>query len=339
MKHLLPPVPYYKVNLHAHTTVSDGKLTPQQLRDAYKAQGYSAVAFTDHSVIVPHMDLAQEDFIPISGVEIDINDIDAPDGDVRDRMRHLCLLAKDPMNNWLPFRDPAPIPVSVQYEKLDVFGGMSREYSAENINAVIAACNEKGYLVTYNHPMWSLENYADYAPMEGLWGVEYRNSAAISDGHEDNNSQVYQDFAMDGKRLMPVCADDIHMPVRSNGFQILGNSWNMVGTEDFSYDGLMKALEKGDLYGSCGPEITGLTWEDNKLTVRCSPAARIQVVTNLRWAKLAIAQDGPLTEFSFPLDGWVKKAQKKGSGFVRLIVTAADGSYAVTRAYWLDELV
>lgn len=339
MKHLLPPVTYYKANLHTHTTVSDGKLTPEETRDAYKAQGYSILALTDHSVTVEHQALNQEDFLLLTGCEIDINDIDSPVGDVRGRMRHLCLIAKDPKNNWLPFRDPAPIPVSVQYEKYDVFEGMSREYSPENINAVIAKCNEMGYLVTYNHPVWSLENFADYGPMEGLWGVEYRNSGSLSDGHDENNSQVYQDFAMQGKRLMPVCADDMHKPVHPNGFQVLGNSWNMIGAEKLDYPSVIAAMERGDLYGSCGPEITALTWEDNTLTVRCSPAARIQVVTNFCWAKLALAQDGPLTQASFPMAGWVKKAQQKGGGFIRLIVTAADGSYAVTRAYWLDELV
>ena len=31
MKHLLPPVTYYKANLHTHSTVSDGKLTPEEV--------------------------------------------------------------------------------------------------------------------------------------------------------------------------------------------------------------------------------------------------------------------------------------------------------------------
>lgn len=338
MKHLLPPVTYYKANLHTHSTVSDGKLTPEELREEYKARGYSIVAFTDHSVIVPHQYLNQEDFLALTGCEIDINDIDAPDGDVRDRQRHLCLLAKEPQNNWLPFRDPNPIPVSVQYEKDNVFEEMSREYSHANINAVLAKCNEKGYLVTYNHPMWSLENFSDYGPMEGLWGVEYRNSGSIASGHDENNSQVYQDFAMQGKRMMPVCADDIHSPVHPNGFQVLGNSWNMIGAEKLDYPSVIAAMERGDLYASCGPEITALTWENNKLVVRCSSAARIQVVTNFRWVKLALATEAPLTECTFPMNGWYNKAKDNGGGFFRVIVTAADGSYAVTRAYWFDEL-
>lgn len=337
MKYLLPPVRYYKANFHTHTTVSDGKLTPEEIRDAYKEQGYSILALTDHSVVVEHQGLNQEDFLLLTGVEIDINDVDSPVGDVRGRQRHLCLIAKDPMNNWVPFRDPNPIPVSVQYEKLDVFGGMSREYSPENINAVIAECNKRGYLVIYNHPVWSLESYPDYAPMKGLWGMEYRNSCSLSGGHDENNSQVYQDLSVLGNRIMPVCADDTHRPVHPNGYRVLGNSWNMIGAEKLDYPSVIAAMEKGELYGSCGPEIHSLSWEDNKLTVRCSPAAKIQVVTYFCWAKLALAGDEPLTEATFPMEGWVKRAKKNG-GFLRLIVTAANGTYAVTRSYWLDEL-
>lgn len=34
--------------LHTHTTCSDGKLSPQQVADAYEALGYDFIAFTDH---------------------------------------------------------------------------------------------------------------------------------------------------------------------------------------------------------------------------------------------------------------------------------------------------
>lgn len=39
-KHLLPPVEkYFKANLHTHTTISDGRLTPQEMKALYKAKG------------------------------------------------------------------------------------------------------------------------------------------------------------------------------------------------------------------------------------------------------------------------------------------------------------
>ena len=41
---------FYKANLHTHTTISDGSYTPEQIKEHYKAHGYSVVAYTDHDV-------------------------------------------------------------------------------------------------------------------------------------------------------------------------------------------------------------------------------------------------------------------------------------------------
>lgn len=43
-------VGHYKANLHAHTTQSDGHLTPTQVIDEYHKRGYSILALTDHNL-------------------------------------------------------------------------------------------------------------------------------------------------------------------------------------------------------------------------------------------------------------------------------------------------
>ena len=59
IKHLLPENgQFYKANLHVHTNISDGKLSPEEVKKAYMEKGYSIVAFTDHDVFVPQNDLA-----------------------------------------------------------------------------------------------------------------------------------------------------------------------------------------------------------------------------------------------------------------------------------------
>ena len=54
---LLPENGFYKANLHSHTTVSDGALTPEEAKKAYQAEGYSIVAFTDHHKYAWHREL------------------------------------------------------------------------------------------------------------------------------------------------------------------------------------------------------------------------------------------------------------------------------------------
>ncbi|MBQ9131865.1 MAG: hypothetical protein IJX62_05290, partial [Clostridia bacterium] len=38
----------YKVNLHMHTTLSDGRKSPAEAVQIYRQNGYDAVAMTDH---------------------------------------------------------------------------------------------------------------------------------------------------------------------------------------------------------------------------------------------------------------------------------------------------
>ena len=66
---------FYKANLHCHTIISDGRRTPEQIKDIYKAHGYSVVAYTDHEVFVTHNELKDEDFLPLNGYETDMTNL------------------------------------------------------------------------------------------------------------------------------------------------------------------------------------------------------------------------------------------------------------------------
>ena len=69
-----PNLNQYKANMHGHSTCSDGKLTPLQLKEAYKERGYSVYNFSDHTKVIYHWELADEDFLPLASAEIDITD-------------------------------------------------------------------------------------------------------------------------------------------------------------------------------------------------------------------------------------------------------------------------
>ena len=69
MQHLLPKVPqYFKANLHTHTNISDGKMTPEEMIAKYKGAGYSILCLSDHNIIVDHSDKTTEDFLRTFGI-------------------------------------------------------------------------------------------------------------------------------------------------------------------------------------------------------------------------------------------------------------------------------
>ena len=74
-KYLLPENGnYYKANLHCHSTISDGGLTPKQIKEIYMSRGYSIVAYTDHQLFVRHNDLTDENFLALNGYEADVTE-------------------------------------------------------------------------------------------------------------------------------------------------------------------------------------------------------------------------------------------------------------------------
>ena len=331
-KNLLPAVPkYFKANLHTHSNLSDGKLSPLQVKEAYKEKGYQILALTDHNVTVDHSDMNEPDFLMLTGVEINVN---APNKTaVGGQTYHLNLIAKKPDNLWSPTKIYRRFPAAEEYENKMQCENMQLQYNPESINTMIAKATEKGFLVMYNHPTWSCQTYPDYAELKGLWGMELRNTECCMLGHNENNFRVYKDLLTLGNRIYPLGTDDMHMP------RALGQSWIMVGASDLSYASVIEALEDGNFYMSCGPEITSLCVEGDVLKVTCSDAKRINMETHGRFAATVTAEDKPLRVAEFHLDKFLSKVDGDPNAFIYVTVTAPDGSYAVTRAYYLNELV
>lgn len=338
-KQLLPQVPrYFKACMHTHTDVSDGGLSPQELKEAYKSRGYQILAYTDHEVCVAHPELTDPDFLPLTGYELAFNQTGVR---FLRKTYHLCFIAKDPANRWQVF-DPALKVGNSQNYCGDVVcdGPEPRLYDVDYVNDVIARANAHGFLVAYNHPGWSLQDYTDYAPLKGLWAMEVYNNECNRLGYDDNNSLIYQQLLNLDNDLFPLATDDFH---RLKAECHIAGGWIMVGAERLDYPSVIRALEKGDFYASTGPAIHSLALEGTTLKITCDPAQRIQILTHSRHAKELLPEQGAaLTQAEFDLGPWLQYWQEQGVGhkaFIRLLVTDPQGRRAYTRAYRFRELV
>lgn len=337
-KYLLPPLErYFKANLHAHSNLSDGFLSPQELKDAYKAKGYSILSITDHNLAVDHSAMNEEGFLLLTGAEYDISEEGKlPRHNSRyTKTYHINCIAKRPDLLWQPFANEQYREELLPYlEKAEV-KNMPRVYDVEAINAIIARANEKGYLVAYNHPNWSLQDYTDYAGLKGLWGMEISNYGSTMMGYCDSdNSMVYRDLMNLTGGIFPLSTDDCHRP------RDVGGGWIMVGAEKLEYGSVIRALEKGDFYASTGPEIHSLTMEGPILRITCSDAQQITAVCSNRHARKAtpIHNDGLLREAEFDLTAWFDICQVMPHNWLRIVVQGPYGHTATTRAYTPDEL-
>ncbi len=334
IKHLLPQVPrYFKANLHTHSTVTDGRYTPAEAKEAYKALGYQILAFTDHNVIVDHSALNDPDFLMLTGMEINIHNANYRSG-FEGQTYHFNLIAKEPGNLWSPGNTHGAYAGAQEYLPQMRCEEMDLQYNEESINAMIAKANEKGFLVAYNHPTWSCQSYPDYAFLKGLWAMELRNSECLQLGNNENNARVFKDLLNLGNQIYPLGADDMHRP------RALGLSWIMVGAQELCYSSVIDALERGDFYMSCGPEIFDLTFDGTVLKITCSDARDIALESHGRYASRIVAEgENWLREAEFDLTKFIERSNGAMENYIHLTVTAPDGTYAATRAYYLNELL
>lgn len=334
-KYLLPQKPIFRANLHTHTNISDGAPTPEEMKEYYKAKGYQILSITDHNIIADHSYLNDEDFLTITGAEYNINEESWAEKRLLSKTYHLNFIAKRPDNLWQPFVLPAKESAQPYLDKVEN-GGIPRVYSVEAINEMIAEANRRGFMVMYNHPTWSLQDYTDYAGLEGIWSMEIANGDCIKAGYGDrDNSRVLIDMLNLGKQVFPVGGDDSHAPSH------VGRAWTMVAADRLEYDCVIEALEKGDMYASTGPEIFELSITDGKLTVKCSDAQWISIESGIRFAKRVVPKDPDKLIRCATFD--LTKVLEQCAGedcreWFRIIVMDPYGGYATTRAYTYQEL-
>lgn len=340
-KYLLPESGnFYKSNLHCHTNVSDGKWTPEQVKEEYMKMGYSVVAYTDHNIMLPHPDLTDDSFLALTGYEINISTARDENGNTPGGYKtcHICLIAPSAEDTPqvcvhrtrylnLGADQPGLLETKVKYDRNEP--DFERVYTPECINECMAKGQEKGYFVTYNHPVWSQESYPQYMAYEGMDAMEICNYGCLVMGWQEYNPRVYDDMLRGGKRIFCIATDDNH-----NGKGTLDSfgGFTVIKAEKLDYPTIFKALKDGHFYASQGPEIYDLYLEGNEVTVKCSPAREIRLNTGVIRAGIKRGENGePITEATFTL--------KPDDVYFRITVVDEKGQPADTSAYFLDRWV
>ena len=334
---LLPPgVNTYKANLHCHTTMSDGQLTPLEIKTLYLANGYSIVAFTDHELLMDHSYLNDASFLALTGYEIAVNS-QRPSRSFKDRKTtHLNLIASRPDNLTHICYDPAAVwrdPNGIKNTVSHLGPLIPREDSPAFLNRMIREANKNGFLVTYNHPVWSLVDSTDYLQLEGLFGIEIFNTGCVREGFPDT-TQPYDELLRQNKRLTCLATDDNHNrhPHGHPESDSLGG-WVIIHAKNLEYKTIFNALKRGDFYSSSGPAITSLYIEDNVLHIGCSPVRAITVNSSGRAAGVRLAPAGKLlTSAEIPL-------RAEFYDYIRVTIEDASGAKAYSNAVFRDKIV
>ena len=332
-KYLLPARgKFCKANLHCHSTYSDGKLTPAELKELYMSRGYSVIAYTDHDILVAHDELTDENFLALHGFETENTD------EHNFRTCHLCYIAikKDNMTqpNWhrgaYLFGGAPEHKDEVKFDEDQP--DFVRRYTPENINLMIKNARKAGYFVTYNHPTWSLEDYPQYIEYEGMNAMEIVNYGCIAEGYDDYDPRVYDDMLRAGRRIFCTATDDNHNHRAKDDPQYDSfGGFTMIKARSLDYEDITAALLKGHFYASQGPLIRSLWLQDGKVHIKTSAASRIEYMTATRHCEARFAAPGKyVSEAEFPV--------YPQDVYFRITVTDRHGAHANTNAYFTDTL-
>ena len=206
-----------------------------------------------------------------------------------------------------------------------------REYTVEYVNEFIRAATENGYLVSYNHPVWSLEEEERVLSYEGIFSLEIDNFSAHQINGMEHNGALYDKMLRQGKRIFCHGADDNHNKYpdghpESDSY----GAYTMILAEELTYSAILESMEKGNLYASTGPRIQEISAEGNTIRVKTSPAARIVLFDGSKSTRRAVAPCGEtISEAEFTLS---EKAK-----YFRISVVDEKGGRASSRGYFRDE--
>lgn len=311
----------YKGNLHAHSTISDGRLTPAEVVADFRAHGYQFLCLSEHDVFTDFSsEFDDEGFIVLPGIEASayLFADESCDRYARIRCHHMHgILGTDEMIAAAPAR----FEHGERLEPLIYHGSWDGLSVARTVRDELA---RRGCAVMYNHPIWSRIEPEDILGLDGIFGIEVFNYDTVNEGG-DGTDTVYWDLLLRrGVAVGGIASDDSH---HVTAFDDVFGGWVVVCTESLTRDALVRALMAGAYYSSSGPEIHGFGIREGVLWVDCSPCERVTMVAGgpIGGNRTVIAPDGDTLEHvEFTLSGH--------ETYVRLECTDASGKTAWTCA-------
>ncbi len=330
---------FYKADLHIHSNLSDGQYSPAELKKMYMEKGYSIIAFTDHEFMLPHPELSDENFLALTSTELSVTEDYTGKVYEYPKTYHLNFYCPEEKREYLSifseryvWREQSRACITDEMRKADY----EHFYNVDCINDMIAKANAEGFLVVYNHPVWSLHSREDYIDLKGLWGVEVYNHGSFVDGYVETAFPA-DEFARKGEKIVLSCTDDAH------ALKHMFGGWVIVNAKSLAYDDVFTALKNKDLYSSTGPAIEEIYIEDGFLYVKTSPAKRIFLTSERRFSRAQSAVEGLISEAKFDITPYIENSKKCGSDldkcYLRITVYDEKGQFAYSRPYFFDEIV
>jgi predicted metal-dependent phosphoesterase TrpH len=298
------PGVWLRCALHAHTTNSDGELTPSLLVRHYERAGFDVLAITDHWIRTEEP--STERLLVIPSTELDAS-MGAPG-----REAHVLGFGvrEDP-------GEPGP--------------------GFPTLAETVAWIEQAGGVPYLAHPYWSGLRAEEFAGCDGLLGLEVYNAGCELEVGRGFAGVHWDDvLEAEGRVWFGIAADDSHHP----GFDS-SVAWTWVRAGERSAEAVLEALRAGTFYSSTGPEVEELRVEDGVVELRTSPARSITLMTgrtrgaSVNAGRLGYSYRGEVLESS--PEGLISAARltaPRQAPYGRVEITDRNGGKAWTNPLW-----
>ena len=295
----------HKANFHAHTTLSDGLRSPDEVEALYRSRGYDVLALTDHWRAGATR--SDGDFLLLGGVEFATRN-DSVDG----------------------------MPECWHIVGLGVPEGLEQSLPRTNTDpqGLVDAIKGAGGFDVLAHPKWSLNTADRILRLRGIDAAEIWNTQSGLPYNPDKaDSSAVLDPVFSAGRLIPLLAsDDSH---RYQKEACVAST--VICTDDFTPEGILTAIKNWDSYATTGPRFSRVWIEGDRVFAETeTPCTAACVNTNHPWLRGAVdclfGSDGePVERTSFSM------AVGEGTTFLRVTVFDAIGRRAWTNPVAVGE--
>ena len=300
------PGRFWRGNIHTHSTLSDGALSPQAVVQAYKDAGYDFMMLSDHFIqhfnwpIADTREFRSNSFTTIIGSEVHAPRTSAGE------LWHIVAAG-------LPLDFPPCDP---------------NETGEELARRAVAA----GAFVGIAHPAWSQLSIDDGRALSFAHAVEIYNHGCAVESDRGEGFYLLDQLLNEGHRLSAFATDDAHFKTPDHF-----GGWVHVKAESLDPEALLVALKAGDYYASQGPLIHDIMLDGEELTVSCSPVDTIVVVCgNSRTdGRMGRAITSATLDLGKLKRGWLLE---KPSDWIRVVLIGDGGKRAWSNPIWLDDI-
>ena len=297
---------FQKGGLHCHTTRSDGVGSPEEVMKFAHKHGFDFLALTDHQ-IYNHTNYAPETGILLVPGTEHSNILVYSHGF---RCFHTVCVGPSPEDGNGFANDEKLLGTNFQ--------------SSEEYQPWLDEAHGKKNLTILCHPQWSNTSAKYFENQKGNFAMEIWNSGCALAEDCDADAAYWDELLGQGKIIYGVATDDAHV------FDHLCKGWVMVKAEK-DLNAILAALENGEFYSSCGPEIYDFYVDGDKVVLECSPVARARLHSDMHPNQVRVDENGNITRAEFTLNHWAGPYD-----YVRASIVDKDGKQAWTNPIFLD---